>query len=290
MTARKILLVNNQAEEVELIQKTIDQFDIPHSLSIAKNAAEALYILMGSSMTASENYFRSRKIRPHAILLTQDLPDMSGLELLGIIRKYYSLKNIKIFLLTKPGDKIDSEICEQLAITACLNISPGAEEPVTGFDRLKAELDSDEASRTSLTVIPMAGVAQKKTVAVKSTLSHLSLAPIAKAAVFAAALMAVGGTINYRKNQAYLPVSTTTTRAAAPAINPEQVQELPSPQPVPAPQKTSARQAGSVVAQPRQQAEIIQSKDSLPLPVSSAKHPRPVTIKALPDEDFSDKF
>jgi CheY-like chemotaxis protein len=288
MTTRKILLVNNQAEEVELIQKTLDQSGIPHVLTIARDAAEALYILMGSSVTASENYFRSRKVRPHAILLTQELPDMTGLELLGIIRKYYSLKNIKVFLITRPGAVIDPALQEQLAITACLSLSPGAEEPVSGFGRLKSGLDTNEASLTAFT-IPLAGGAQKKTAALKSILAHLNLAPLAKAAVFAAGLLVIGGTINHQKNQAHLPVSTIATSAANPAINPEQGEPALILQPVPAPAKTSVKTAGPVAAQHHQE-EILQDKDSLPQPVSFARQPRPVSIKAVADEDVSSKF
>jgi CheY-like chemotaxis protein len=290
MTTRKILLINNQAEEVELIQKTLDQSGIPHSLSLAKNASEALYILMGSSITASENYFRSRKIRPHAILLAQDLPDMNGLELLGIIRKYYSLKNIKVFLLTRPGADIDPAIQEQLAITACLTISPGAEEPVSGFERLKSELDTDETSRTFLTLIPLAGNTRRKSLAVKSNLLNMGTTSLSKAAIGAAFLLAIGSTVNYRTREVPDPVPHTAVTASTAPANPEPVQEKPIARSEPVRAKTSEKQAGSIAVQSHPSTAIIQNKDSLPQSTSSDKRPRPVNIKALPEEEGFNQF
>lgn len=108
MNRKTILLVEDDYLDVISVQRTLNKLNAKHQLYIAHNGVEALEFLNGSE--------RHEKILPDIILLDLNMPKMSGLEFLGIIKNYYSLKNIKIFVMTTSAEEYDVVATQQLGV------------------------------------------------------------------------------------------------------------------------------------------------------------------------------
>lgn len=144
MKTKKILLINSNEHDIEIIQRTLDETGRKHSVHVAKTGRDALNALMGSSGTSVDSYFRSRKTRPNIILLNKDLPDMTSSEFLQIVRKYYSLLSIKIFLLIGSTSVVDLVEFEKLSVAGVLSVPIDANRPGVDFQGLRTELDADD--------------------------------------------------------------------------------------------------------------------------------------------------
>jgi CheY-like chemotaxis protein len=120
MSSKRILLVHHNPEEARELQNNLSRSLADHTIFVSTSGQEALNILMGSSSSHMGNYSRSNKIQPDIILLNHELPDMSGIEFLGIMRRYYSLKNIKVFVLVAPGYAVETAMLKKLGIEGLL--------------------------------------------------------------------------------------------------------------------------------------------------------------------------
>jgi CheY-like chemotaxis protein len=120
MKAKKILLVADDPSDAENVRHALVSLGIPHTLHIVHNGADALATLMGSSSSHMENYTRTGKVQPDLILLDQTLPDMGCLEFLSIMRKYYSLKNIRVQILAHAPAELDAKLVSSLGIAGCI--------------------------------------------------------------------------------------------------------------------------------------------------------------------------
>lgn len=147
MKNKTVLLINNNHREGEVIAEILGTMPVVPNLISVENGNEALHTLMGSSVDVDNNVSSNKQLRPDIILLDKDLPDMSGYEFLGIVRKYYSLENIKIFVLTSlPTDNLQ-DLSEKFAIAGYIQ-RPIENNPATieNFKLLKAELSNDQPS------------------------------------------------------------------------------------------------------------------------------------------------
>ena len=104
---KTILLIEDDYLDVESVKRTLKKSNIDHILHVAHNGVDALNML-----TRDEN-----KIAPDVILLDINMPKMNGLEFLQIIKNYYSLKNIKIFIITTSSEEYDKISAEHLGIS-----------------------------------------------------------------------------------------------------------------------------------------------------------------------------
>ncbi len=102
-----ILLVEDDYVDVESIRRSLKKSQINHTLHVAHNGVDAL-----SMLTTDEN-----KIQPDVILLDINMPKMNGIEFLGIIKNYYSLKSIKIFIITTSAEEYDKISAQHLGVT-----------------------------------------------------------------------------------------------------------------------------------------------------------------------------
>lgn len=92
---KTILLVEDDYLNIEKIRLELRLQNHDHVLFVANNGAEALEMLI-----REEN-----KISPDIILLDIDMPKMGGLEFLQIVKSYYSLRSIKIFMIVDPKEE-----------------------------------------------------------------------------------------------------------------------------------------------------------------------------------------
>jgi CheY-like chemotaxis protein len=97
--SRRIVLINYDPAEIELIQQIINRLSPESSLLTVRSGREALDVLMGS---------QGMQVKPDLVLASALLPDMSAFELFSIIRKYHSLSNLKFYLLSDRAESMDS--------------------------------------------------------------------------------------------------------------------------------------------------------------------------------------
>ncbi len=102
---KEILLVEDDYLDVESVKRAFKKIGADCNLSVAHNGVDALAALTSKS-----------KILPDIIILDINMPKMNGVEFLGIIKSYYSLKNIKVFVLTTSAEDYDKVAMQNLGI------------------------------------------------------------------------------------------------------------------------------------------------------------------------------
>lgn len=110
MSSKTILLVEDDYLDVTSVKRALSKLNIEHTLHIAHNGVDALALLNGNSPDGT-------KIKPDIIILDLNMPKMNGVEFLGIIKNYYSLKSIKVFVMTTSAEDYDRATAENLGIT-----------------------------------------------------------------------------------------------------------------------------------------------------------------------------
>jgi CheY-like chemotaxis protein len=112
MKQKKILLIEDDYLDVISVKRSLDKLKIDHTLDVAHNGEDALSILM----RGPEGLAEGERIQPDIILLDLNMPKMNGLEFLRIIKKYYSLYNIKVFIMTTSAEEYDQVEAKRLGI------------------------------------------------------------------------------------------------------------------------------------------------------------------------------
>ena len=100
-----ILLVEDNMIEIMKIRRTITLLNLNHKVIEAKNAEEALLLLKNSS------------IIPDIILLDLNMPKISGIEFLSILKNCKKLSNIPTIILTTSNNQKDLFECYRLGIS-----------------------------------------------------------------------------------------------------------------------------------------------------------------------------
>jgi CheY-like chemotaxis protein len=103
---KNILLVEDDYLDVESVKRALKKLKVEYNLHVAHNGVEALGMLTGE-----EN-----KIVPDIILLDLNMPKMNGMEILAIIKSYFSLKTIKIFILTTSDEEYEKIAAQNLGV------------------------------------------------------------------------------------------------------------------------------------------------------------------------------
>src|SRR3954469_11022391 len=113
MKHKKILLVEDDYLDVTSVKRALSKLNVEHTLLVAHNGVDALSMLMGSHDESANG----AKVQPDIILLDMNMPKMNGLEFLRIIKKYYSLNNIKVFVMTTSAEEYDRVESNRLGIS-----------------------------------------------------------------------------------------------------------------------------------------------------------------------------
>lgn len=106
---KTILLIEDDYLDVESVKRALNKLNIEHDLFVAHNGVDGLAVLTGNSSDG-------KTIIPDAILLDINMPKMNGIEFLKIIKSYYSLKNIKTFIITTSEEEYDKISAENLGV------------------------------------------------------------------------------------------------------------------------------------------------------------------------------
>jgi CheY-like chemotaxis protein len=106
---KSLLLVDDDYLDVESVKRALKKLNTEFDLHVAHNGADAL-ALITSHLQGRE------KLSPDIILLDINMPKMNGMEFLRIVKNYYSLKQIKIYILTTSAEEYDKITAENLGV------------------------------------------------------------------------------------------------------------------------------------------------------------------------------
>ncbi|MEO9570032.1 MAG: response regulator [Polaribacter sp.] len=101
----KILLIEDNLIEIMKMKRTISLLKLEHTMQEAKNGEEALKILEDKS-----NF-------PDIILLDLNMPKMSGIEFLTIIKNSEEFQHIPTIILTTSDNQKDLFECYRIGIS-----------------------------------------------------------------------------------------------------------------------------------------------------------------------------
>lgn len=105
---RNVLLIDDDFSEIINLQKYLVELNLNLSLLVANSFSESFEILCGNNL----------KQKPEILLLNLDNTRMDGRQFLRLVASFYSLRHIKIFLLS--DTELDEEEFEELNVTAVL--------------------------------------------------------------------------------------------------------------------------------------------------------------------------
>jgi CheY-like chemotaxis protein len=110
---RKVLLIEDNSNDVELTMEALAEYNIANSIDVARDGAEALDYLYRQG-----KYADRPEGNPAVILLDLKLPKVDGLEVLGKIRSEERLKFIPVVVLTSSKEEQDLIECYELGVNA----------------------------------------------------------------------------------------------------------------------------------------------------------------------------
>jgi CheY-like chemotaxis protein len=100
-----VLLIEDNLIEVMKMKRTISFLELEHTLSVANNGEEGLQVLEDKSKL------------PDLILLDLNMPKVSGIEFLSILKKNDNIKHIPTVILTTSDNQKDLEECYRLGVS-----------------------------------------------------------------------------------------------------------------------------------------------------------------------------
>ena len=101
----KVLLIEDNLIEIMKMKRTLSLLKLNHTMQEAKNGEEALKILEDKS-----NF-------PDIILLDLNMPKMSGIEFLSILKNNDDIKHIPTVILTTSDNQKDLEECYRIGVS-----------------------------------------------------------------------------------------------------------------------------------------------------------------------------
>jgi len=112
-TCKRILLVEDDPRDVELTLAALAEHQLTNEVTVAHDGAEALDYL----------YRRGKFLgrtggHPVAVLLDINMPRVSGLEVLRVLKADPELKTIPVIMLTSSREEPDLAQCYQLGVNA----------------------------------------------------------------------------------------------------------------------------------------------------------------------------
>ncbi len=129
-TPVRVLLIEDNPADVELIQEAMTITRIPYTLDMIRDGMSAIAFLRGG-----DNYIDT--CRPDIILLGLILSDNSGLEVLKVVKSDTSLKQIPVAILTSSDVEEDVYECYNLYVKCFLTKPWDLDQFITMMRRLE---------------------------------------------------------------------------------------------------------------------------------------------------------
>ena len=105
MNPKKILLVEDNPDDVELTRIAFAEAGSEHQLTVVSDGAEAVEYLLGKGKYAG----RDVADLPTVVLLDLNLPKLDGREVLQAIRGETATRNLPVVVLTTSAEPFDVE-------------------------------------------------------------------------------------------------------------------------------------------------------------------------------------
>ncbi len=104
----RILLVEDDPHDVELIQLALDSYNFVHQIDVVEDGEQALHYLLGR-----EGYPPSHPL-PRLVLLDLKLPKVSGIKVLEAIRAQPRTHQLVVVIMTSSQEDKDLNACYDL--------------------------------------------------------------------------------------------------------------------------------------------------------------------------------
>lgn len=108
----RILLVEDDPQDVELIQLALDRFNFVNQIEVAEDGEQALMYLHGGSGSPPMHPL------PRLVLLDLKLPKVSGLQVLAAIRHHPQTQSLIVVVMTSSGESQDLSECYRLGVNS----------------------------------------------------------------------------------------------------------------------------------------------------------------------------
>ena len=105
----EIVMVEDDEGHARLIEKNIRRAGVNNPISPFKNGTDAVTYLFGKDGSGLAS-----KGKPLLVLLDLNLPDMTGVEILGRIKSNEHLKRVPVVVLTTTDDALEIQRCYDL--------------------------------------------------------------------------------------------------------------------------------------------------------------------------------
>ena len=135
MKTLKILLIEDDMIEVMKLKRSISKLDLNHKIIEANNGEDALKILSNKDNI------------PDIILLDLNMPKISGIEFLSILKKDDTLKYIPTIILTTSNNHKDLIECYEIGIAGYVLKPLKYEEYVSKIEKLLAYWSINELKK-----------------------------------------------------------------------------------------------------------------------------------------------
>jgi CheY-like chemotaxis protein len=112
MQATKILLVEDDPNDIELIQIALEQYNFVNKIDIVTDGEQALHYLFGRDGQPPTHAL------PKLVLLDLKLPKINGLQLLEMIRKSPHTRNLVVVVMTSSAENVDLKACYDLGVNS----------------------------------------------------------------------------------------------------------------------------------------------------------------------------
>ena len=101
----KMLLVDDDPNDIELVQLSIQDFDFIRTLDVLTDGAQALEYLIGSQSQAPVS------LLPQFVLIDLKLPKLTGIEVLRAIRQNRRTRTLPVVIMTSSSEDSDLRDC-----------------------------------------------------------------------------------------------------------------------------------------------------------------------------------
>jgi two-component system response regulator len=108
----RILLVEDDPQDVELIQLALDRFNFVNQMEVAEDGEQALGYLHGG------NGLSPMDPLPRLVLLDLKLPKVSGLQVLAAIRRHPQTQSLIVVVMTSSAESQDLSECYRLGVNS----------------------------------------------------------------------------------------------------------------------------------------------------------------------------